>query len=159
MKKFLNNIEEYISVIGLIIMLLIAFMNVISRKFLGMSWSFTEEITTNVFILITLLGAAIAMKRGAHLGLTLLQDRLPESFGKFFVLITTLVGIFFSIILFIYGIKMVMLELELEQLTPALGLPEWIFGSFVPIGACFILIRTVQAGISGFKASKESGVK
>ncbi len=159
MKKFLKNIEEYISVFGLVIMLVIAFMNVLSRKLLGMSWSFTEEITTNTFILITLLGAAIAMKRGAHLGLTLLQDRLPKSFRKYFVVITTIVGIFFSVILLIYGIEMVMSEMNLGQLTPALGWPEWIFGSYVPIGATFILIRTIEVGIKNFKSNKESEVK
>ncbi len=159
MKRFLNNVEEYISVFGLGVMLTIAFVNVLSRKFLGMSWSFTEEITTNMFILITLLGAAIAMKKGSHLGLTLLQDWVPKKYKKYFVLISALIGIFFSAILLVYGLIMVMTEIQSGQLTPALGWPEWMFGSFVPIGAAFILIRTIQAGIKNFKAEKEGEVQ
>ncbi len=159
MKKFLGHIEEYISVVGLIIMTSIAFMNVLSRKLLGMSWSFTEEITTNVFILISLLGAAIAAKKSSHLGLTILYDLVPKTVRKYLILFTTLVGIFFSVILLIFGVEMVMSEINSGQLTPALGWPEWIFGSFVPIGAAFILIRVIQAGISNFKAEKKGEVE
>ncbi len=159
MKKFLDNIEEYISVIGLAVMLTITFVNVLSRKFLGMSWSFTEEITTNMFILITLLGAAIATKKSSHLGLTLLQDRLPQKYRKYFLTISTIIGVFFSATLLIYGVVMVMTEMDSGQLTPALGWPEWMFGSFVPIGAVFILIRTVQAGIVNYRNSNKGEVQ
>lgn len=154
MRKILGNIEEYVSVVGLIIMTTIAFMNVISRKLLGMSWSFTEEITTNVFILISLLGAAIAVKRGSHLGLTILLEKIPKSFRKYFIIISTITEIFFSVMLLIFGIEMVMSELASGQTTPALGWPEWIFGSFVPLGAAFILIRVIEAGIKGYKLEK-----
>jgi TRAP-type C4-dicarboxylate transport system permease small subunit len=74
MKKFLNNFENYIMAGGLTVMTFITVINVISRKFLGLSMSFLEEITTAMFILITLLGAAAAAGKGAHLGLSALTD-------------------------------------------------------------------------------------
>lgn len=159
MRRILSNIEEYISVVGLIIMTSIAFMNVLSRKLLSLSWSFTEEITTNIFILISLLGVAIAFKRGAHLGLTLLYDKVSPKTKKALTVFIMLVGVFFSILLLVFGVQMVISEINSGQTTPALGWPEWVFGSFVPIGALFILIRVVESSLQVLKTGFESEVE
>lgn len=156
--KALDHFEEYISIFGLIVMTTIAFMNVLSRKLLGMSWSFTEEITTNLFILISLLGAAIAVKKGSHLGLNLLYERVSNRYRRLITIITTFVAAFFSLSLLIYGIEMVYSEILSGQLTPALGWPEWIFGSFVPLGALLIFIRVIQTGVVQYKQDKHSEV-
>lgn len=159
MKKIFSHIEEYICAASLLIMLSITFANVISRKFVGASWSFAEEITTNLFILSSMLGAAIAAKRGAHMGLSALTDLIPKKFQKYVTLITTLVALIFCIFLIYQGFGVVAYEMETGQTTPALGWPEWIFGTFVPIGGVFLLIRFVQAGIKNFKDSGNEGVE
>ncbi len=64
-KKPLDKFEEYLVAISLFIMTVIAFANVLSRKVFEASWSFTEEITANLFILSSLIGASIAARRGA----------------------------------------------------------------------------------------------
>src|SRR5690554_2926123 len=151
LKKFFSHIEEYICAVSLLIMLVITFANVISRKFLGQSWSFAEEITANLFILSSMLGAAIAAKRGAHMGLSALTDLLPKKAQRYVSLITTLAAIVFSIFLLYQGFGVVAYEMKTGQTTPALGWPEWIFGTFVPIGGVFLLIRFVEFGIKAFK--------
>lgn len=159
MKKFLSRIEEYICAVSLLIMLVIAFANVISRKFLGASWSFTEEITTNLFILSSMLGAAVAAKRGAHMGLSALTDLLPKKYQKYVVLFTTIIAVIFSIVLIYQGFQVVKFEMKMKQTSPALGWPEWIFGTFVPIGGVFLLIRFVEACIKAFREPKKEEVK
>ena len=52
---------EVIGVLGLFIMLVIAFGNVVSRYLLPTSWAFTEELTCGLFILVSLLGAALGV--------------------------------------------------------------------------------------------------
>lgn len=151
MKKFLDNFEEYVVAVALSIMTIIAFANVLSRKIFHASWSFTEEITTNLFILSSLLGAAIAAKRGGHLGLSLFTDFIPKKHQKFVSLITVLVALIYCGFLVKYGFQMSMGEKVSGQLTPALGWPEWIFGMFIPIGGVFIAVRFVQFGIKSFK--------
>jgi len=156
LKKLLDNIEEYIVASSLFIMTAIAFANVLSRKLFQASWSFTEEITANLFILASMLGAAIAAKRGSHLGLSILTDLFPKKYQKFVTLISTVAAVVFCIVLIKEGFVLAMQEKATGQLTPALGWPEWIFGTFVPIGGIFIMIRFIQYGI---KAFKEEGVK
>lgn len=155
MKKFLDNFENYFMSAGLTIMTFITVINVISRKFLGFSMSFLEEITTAMFLLITLLGSAAAAKRGGHLGLSALTDLLPKKHQKFVIIFTWLMAVIFSVLLIKYGIQMVQSEIRMGIKTPSLGWPEAIFGSFVPIGGLFILIRFTQWALNAVKQSKE----
>lgn len=154
MKKFFSNFEEYLVAASLFTMTLIAFANVLSRKLFQQSWSFTEEITTNLFILASMLGAAIAAKRGAHLGLSLLTDFFPQKYQRYIALISTVIAVAFSLVMIVYGLEIVKQEFITKQLTPALGWPEWIFGTFIPIGGVFILIRYVEAAIVAFKTKE-----
>lgn len=144
----LDYIEEYLIGISLIIMTTITFSNVISRRFLGLSLAFTEEITTNLFILMSLLGAAAAAKRGSHLGLSIISDVMPKKVQK----AITIFGVTCSVALFsylaYYGTIMVQTQKLYKQITPALGWPEWMFGLFIPIGSVFLIIRFIQFGIS-----------
>lgn len=155
MKKMLDNFENYVMSAGLTVMTFITVINVISRKFFSMSMSFLEEITTAMFLLITLLGAAAAAKKGGHLGLSALTDLLPKKHQKYVVLITWAAAVVFSVLLLKFGIDMVQSEIRMGITTPSLGWPEAVFGSFVPLGAVFILLRFTQWTFNTIKQSKE----
>ena len=126
MSKILDKIEEYICIICLVAMTILVFANVFSRYALHASLSFSDEITTKLFILLSMLGTAIAAKRRAHLGLSILTDAVSPK------------------VLFFYGIKMVQSEYILGQVTPAMQWPEWVYGLFVPFGAIFMTLRFAQ---------------
>lgn len=112
----------------------------ISRKVIHRSWSFTEELVVAVFVLITLLAAALACREGELVSLTLVTDRLPKKLKKPSVILITVLSIIFSVILFKYGMDKVITQLQNGKRTFVLNWPEWIFWSFVPIGAgCMIL--------------------
>lgn len=155
MKKVLDHIEEYIIAAGLLIMTTIAFANVLSRYIFHASWSFTEEITTNLFVLCSFLGAAVAAKKGAHLGLSLITDMFPKKFQKYFVLFTLLCAGVFCFILIRYGIDMVVSEYNMGQQTPALGWPQWVFGLSIPIGGIAIFARYAQVAVKAFMEKGE----
>lgn len=152
MKNFLRNIEEILSAICLSIMVIIAFINVIGRYILGASLSFTDEATTYLFVLLSLLGAAIAAKRGAHLGLTIILDVVSPGVEKVLKSIGLVFAVIFSGSIFYYGIFMTMRQFARGQITAGMQWPEWIFGSFVPIGAFFLTIRFLQALIHEIKS-------
>lgn len=156
MKKFFDNLENYIMAFGLTVMTFITVINVISRKSLGLSISFLEEITTAMFILVSLLGSAQVAKKGGHLGLSVLTDFIPKRFQKYVALITWAAATFFSYYLIRYGFAMVKSEIRMNMRTPALGWPEWWFGTFVPVGGIFIFIRFTQWIVNIFRQSKEA---
>lgn len=144
LNKILDYVEEGLCCVCLIVMTGLTFANVISRYVLGASLSFSEEITTYLFVLLSLLGAAIAAKRGAHLGFTLITEHVGEKTGHVLNIIAMVFATAFSGLICYYGVFMVINQFNKGQVTGAMQLPEWIFGSFVPIGALFVTIRFAQ---------------
>lgn len=151
MKKVFDHIEEVLSAICLVIMTTLAFTNVIARHVFSASFSFSEEITTYLFVLLSLLGSAIAAKRYAHLGLTIVLDVVGPKTRKVMKLIGFALAAIFSGAICYYGIFMVISQYTKNQVTAGMQWPEWIFGSFVPIGAFFITIRFIQVFIEELK--------
>ena len=76
--KIFDALEDWFMVLSLGIMLILNFANVVSRYLLSSTLSFTEEITTNLFVWSCFIGASAAAKRGAHLGFDLVVMNLPK---------------------------------------------------------------------------------
>ncbi len=144
MNKILDYIEESLVCVCLIVMTALTFVNVVARYVFSASLSFSEEITTYLFVLLSLLGSAIAAKRGAHLGLTIISDRVGPKAGRILGIISMAFATAFSAIICYFGFFMALNQYNKGQLTAGTQLPEWIFGSFVPIGALFVTIRFAQ---------------
>lgn len=142
-KQFMNilaMIEKWILVIAMLLILVLTAGNVFSRYVIHQSWSFTEEIVIAVFVLISLVSAALAAREGGLVSLPLVTDMLPKKTKKPIIIFITAISIFFSVILFKYGIDKVITQLENGKRTFVLNIPEWIFWIYVPIGAgCMIL--------------------
>ena len=141
MNKILDYIEESLVCVCLVVMTALTFVNVVARYVFSASLSFSEEITTYLFVLLSLLGSAIAAKRGAHLGLTIISDRVGPKAGRVLGVISMAFATAFSALICYFGFFMALNQFNKGQLTAGTQLPEWIFGSFVPIGALFVTIR------------------
>ena len=130
--------------IALTVMTILTFANVVTRYCLNFPMNFAEEISTYLFVLLSLFGASIACKRGAHLGFTLLADHVPKPVARLFEVISALAGIIFAGVIFYFGIRMTMTQYSRGQLSLGVQIPEWIYGSFVPFGSFFLLLRFVE---------------
>lgn len=157
--KFLNYIEEVILFITLLIMTLISFGNILSRNFFNLSISFTEEITINLFVLLTFVGTAVGVRKFAHLGFTLIFDKVNKSFKKIIIIFSTLMGLILFGVLLWYGFQMVSFQMTIGQKTPALGMPQWILSLSLPFGALLCVIRTIQVGIIELKEANGTELK
>ncbi len=151
----LDKIEEIVSAVCLSVMTILAFANVVARYVFSASFSFSEEITTYLFVLLSLLGTAIAARRRAHLGLTILTDVVSPKVRKVMHIIGYLFAAAFTGAIFFYGIQMVVSQRQLGQVTANMQWPEWIFGSFVPIGAFFATIRFIQVLVEEIQGKGE----
>ena len=127
-KKLMNAlaaVEKIVLVISTLLILVLTVGNVFSRKVIHRSWSFTEELVVAVFVLITLLAAALACReKGGLVSLTLVTDRLPKKLEKPSVILITVLSIVFSAILFKYGMDKVLTQLANGKRTFVLNWPE-----------------------------------
>ena len=158
MREILGKIEDIICAAALVFMTVLTFANVVSRYVFSASFSFSEEITTYLFVLLSLIGSAAAARRKAHLGFTAIVDLLPFGVRKSISIISYALAFLFSGALFWYGINMVKSQIYHGQVTAGMQWPEWIFGSFVPIGAFFIAIEFLFMLIDTI-GSKEADAK
>lgn len=155
MKKFWKEFEDNICALILLVMVLLTCVNVFCRYVLLSSMPFVEELNSLGLVILSLAGAATAAKRGAHLGLSVLTDALPESAQKVFRILAHVLGAIFGVVLLYYGITMTALENKLKMTTSGMGWPEWIFGIMVPISGVILIIRYVELIIKEVKGGNE----
>jgi len=151
LKKIIDNLEEIICLIALAVMTILTFSNVVTRYVFNFSMNFAEEISTYLFVLLSLFGASIAAKRGAHLGFTLLADHVPKVVAHIFEVISALAGVVFAGVIFYYGILMAVTQYNRGQLSLGVQIPEWIYGSFVPLGAFFLMLRFIELLVNALR--------
>ena len=146
LKLIFAHFEEAVSCVVMLVMLALTFMNVVMRNFAA-SISFTEEITTSLFVLLCMMGTAIAARERSHLGLSFLTELMPKKMQKTLAIVANILGVVFSLILLRTGFDMVLNEYQLQQISIAIQWPQWIYGSFLPIGALCMAVRFAEAAV------------
>lgn len=159
MKKFWNELEDNILGLLLLAMMLLTCVNVFARYVLLSSMPFVEELTNAGLILLSIAGAAVAAKRGAHLGLTILTERLSPRGQKICDLLADALGVIFGVILVYYGIRMSSHEFSLGLKTAGMQWPEGAFGAMIPFGGIFLVIRYCQLFIRTIRGGDEEEQK
>ena len=77
-RKIFRYCEEIICACLLIIMVAISSINIITRYIPGVSFAASEELITNLFVWLTMLGAVIAIKHRSHISITFIARKIPE---------------------------------------------------------------------------------
>ncbi len=116
----------------LVLMTLTATAQVVFRFFFtALSWS--EELSNFLLVFVSLVGSAVAFKRGSHLSITVLADRLPPLAKKLVASAVALLGIGFFAVVAFYGADL--MRSEAEQLTPAMQISmSWIYLMYPVVG-------------------------
>ena len=144
----LQKIEKAVSCSCVAVMAILVFANVIARKVFNHSLAVSDEMSTYLFVLMSFMGTAIAARRGAHLGLSIVTDRLSGKAKKGVGFIMYLISAFFCLLILVFGVQMVMSQYNFGQETAAMQWPEWIYSSFVPIGAFFAMMAFLSGAIN-----------
>ncbi|SNS10311.1 TRAP-type C4-dicarboxylate transport system, small permease component [Anaerovirgula multivorans] len=148
---WIEKISKWFLISSLAVMATINFVNVLSRNIFKASFSFTEELTIGLFVFNTFVAAAIAARKGGHLGLTIIYDRLSESNQRKLNLLIGIMSAGLFALLSYHGYFMVASQSRYGQMSPALGVPQWVFGSAIPIGALLCVLGFLVGGIEAFK--------
>jgi C4-dicarboxylate transporter DctQ subunit len=151
MSKLLSMVENSLIIFSSAIMCIITFANVVSRYITGNSFAFTEEITINIFVLLVFTGASVGVKNSAHLGFTLLFDRANLPLKKILCIFSGLLVTVVFILFAYYGVDMVLYQMSVNQMTPALGWHQWVVSSTFPLGCVLCVIRSIEVAVVEYK--------
>lgn len=136
--------EEGALCLLLSLMVTITFVTVVTRYVFDFPLSYIDQLVPNMFVWVTFLGASAAVKRRAHLGLSLLYDLVPAGArAALDALILLGCGAFF-LGTAVYGAKIVSMQME-NRLMTSLGYPSWFVGLAVPVGSVLFVVRGVEA--------------
>lgn len=73
-----ERLVEWLMALALAVMVALIFGNVVLRYVFNSGWAWAEELSRLMFVWLIFLGAILALRRHAHLGVELLQARLPS---------------------------------------------------------------------------------
>jgi TRAP-type C4-dicarboxylate transport system permease small subunit len=142
--KFFDHFEEILGSILVAVMVTISFVNVITRYFIRMSLSWSEEITVNLFVWVVMLGTAIAFKKGSHLGMEFIYERFPDRIKKALFLLSAILSIAFFVVLGWLGAIEVKDEIDLCVITESLAIPVWYYTIAIPVFSVLVVFRILQ---------------
>ena len=102
-----------------------------------------------------MLGCGLCAREGSLISLSLIFDRLKVTGRKIFVFIITLANTAFWIILLKTGYDKVLTQMDNGKLTSSLGWHEWVFTIFLPIGAVFLILHTIEFFIDTMRGESD----
>ena len=147
----LEKIEKFVACVAVSIMAVLVFVNDIARYVFGDSLAVSDELSTYLFVLMSFMGTAIAARRKAHLGLSIVTDRVSPRARMIINEVMYAISALFCLLIVIFGVQMVISQYQMGQETATMQWPEWIYGSFVPIGAAFAMLAFLQTMVQMYK--------
>ena len=146
-KKTLDKLLELLLMAAVAILVIDVLWQVFTRFIMGDPSSWTEELATFLLIWVSLLGAAVALGRGAHLGIDYFTNKLPEhNRVQTELFVFAVISLFSLLVMVMGGIGLVKQTLALEQISVALHIPMGYVYMAIPISGFFLVLY----GLIGF---------
>lgn len=126
-------INRNLAVIGMVLGVLLAFVNVVLRYALNSSFTWVGELTIYLFMWGALFGAAYGFKKGIHISVTLLLAQLPPVIGKAMLIFAHTLSFIYLAAMSYFGYQLVLIIAEFEEMSVDLNIPMWIPNLVLPI--------------------------
>ena len=132
-------VEKIVMTALLAVISVVTLGSVISRFTPTVTWSFTEELVINLFVPLSLLGAAIcAREEGGLISMSLFTGFLPRKGQRWMNVLMCVFGLFFCVMMIKYGRTKGMTDLSMNKLTYVLRMKIGWFTTTIPI--CFVMM-------------------
>ena len=143
---FFDHFEEYALLVLFPLMVTIVFIATLSRYFNLFPMFWGEEVARYIMVYMAYIGAGLAMKNGAHVGVSFLVESIKNPMvRRIFDGLRLGIILFFCGIIFYYIFQIINSPIFKIQTTPALFMPMWIPYTAVPLGMILISLRAIQA--------------
>nr|WP_246139718.1 TRAP transporter small permease [Parahaliea aestuarii] len=125
---------------------------ILSRYLLAVPSSWTEELARFLLVWIGILGAAYAYKVKMHLGIDLLAQSLRGRKAFLLELLVNSVVVVFAVaVMVVGGSKLVAMTWELNQISPALGIPMAFVYTVVPLSGALVCLYAAEHSVQAWR--------
>jgi C4-dicarboxylate transporter DctQ subunit len=151
MNRFLDIFDRIINVMTFLAGMLLVFimlsvcMEVILRSFINRPQIWVTEVTECLLLYITFLGTAWLLREEGHVKVDVILDRLKPKAVALMGIISSLIGLFVSLILTIYGLGVTWSYFQRGIYTPtAMEIPVFAILAIIPIGSLMLFIQFLR---------------
>lgn len=156
--QWINRFVEAISILLLCIMVILVFLQILSRTLFASSFSWTEEVARFGLVWLVFLAGGIAFQYGEHIGIDMLFSRLSERNKKYAQVVLALFCGMFLVVLTYTGYQLCVKSMA--QTSPALGISMGYIYAVIPIGGVLMILNLIDVTWKYFvtpKPSREEG--
>ena len=153
--RTVNKMVETAVFVMLGAMVLIVSAGVFWRYGLNSALSWSEELVRYLLVWISFLGATMATCQGAHIGISILTDRLPERLQRAVALFVNLIVLVFLGVVLYQGVKI--LPVMAVRVAPTLGVRMGVFYLVLPISAAVMILHVIGESTSILLNKKTDG--
>ena len=151
----LNKVTEFVTMFFLVMMVVLIFVQIVSRVLIGSSFSWTEEVARYLMIWVAFLGAGFAFQYGAHMSIEVLFKKINLNMQNIFQIISAILCTLFFLLLIVKGIELI--KGSINVYSPALKLPMTIVYAAIPIGAFLQILNVIDITWKFFKNNSRVG--
>jgi TRAP-type C4-dicarboxylate transport system permease small subunit len=144
-KKVFDKFLEVLLTVVMAILVLDVVWQVFTRYILQDPSSWTEELATFLMIWVGMLGASVALYRGAHLGIDYFVDKFSirkRLYTEIFVFVC--IGLFSLFVMLIGGVGLVNRTFVLGQVSPAMKIKMGYVYLALPISGFFLVMYSIE---------------
>lgn len=144
LKKIDDFFEKFNMAIGcilIVIMVATVVLQVYYRYVLHNSLSWSEELARSIFAWVTFVGADLALRKGAHIGIDIIEKILNINQRKLLNYFQNIVIALFSVVMITKGLEVV--SITMGQNLPALQIPTGYVYISIPFAGMTMLIHVV----------------
>lgn len=145
MKKLNDTIQSilyYLLAFMIFLMTSIIVLQVFFRYVVSSPLTWSEELARYLFVWITFLGIAVAIRKKAHVAIDLLVDHLPNAQQKIVRIINTVMVIVLGVVIVYGGVQL--MNIGQVQRSATLLLPMSLVFSAIPVSGVFIVLFSVE---------------
>lgn len=154
-KTFLDKVLEIIVMVCVAVLVLDVLWQVFTRKVLNNPSKWTEELAIFLLIWVALLGAAVALSLGSHLGIDYFVSKLSKAKRIITEIIVFALIFAFAVYVMLYGgYDLVKSTFELGQKSPVFGVPMGYVYLAVPVSGFFMVIYSFLGLCERIKAAR-----
>jgi len=144
----LHEVAKWFLIVAGTTMSIIVFLQVLFRFVIYIPFPWSEESARYIMIWMGMVGSAMAMRHGRHIGVTVLIERLPARVSRF---LSPFID--FSMVVFLAVMAKEGFRLAAEnaaQHSPAMNLPMLVPYLAIPVGAALMIIEITASLLQEF---------
>lgn len=145
LRKQLTTFLSAVLIVAVALLVLVVVWGVFTRYVMGEQAKWSEELARFILIWVSMLGGAVAFGTKGHLGVDYFVELLDRDARRLAEIVVHAVVLFFALSIFIWGGGNLVLDnLAMEQMTPALGWKMGYIYMAVPVAGFFMVIYSVE---------------